>query len=97
MFYRKQQLRFFHGKIKEQSFRIRFKNHLLTVGTRTQSFFSVLESRLDMVFFRMRLLPTVYACHQFIHHQGLELNNQIEKSPRAQVRIGDRVGVPINA
>jgi ribosomal protein S4 len=45
----------------------------------------------------MRLLPTVYACHQFIHHQGLELNNQIEKSPRTQIRIGDRVGVPVNA
>jgi ribosomal protein S4 len=47
-----------------------------------------------MIFFRRRLLPTVYACHQFIHHQGLEINNRIEKSPRAQVRIGDMVGVP---
>jgi len=79
--------------MKEESFRIRFKNHLITAATRTHSFYSVLESRLDMVFFRRRLLPTIYACHQFIHHQGLEVNNRIEKSPRAQVRIGDRVGV----
>jgi len=90
----KQQLRFFHGKIKEESFRIRFKNHLITAGTRTQSFYSVLESRLDRVFFRRRLLPTIYACHQFIHHQGLEVNNRLEKSPRAQIRVGDIVGVP---
>ena len=97
MFYRKQQLRFFHGKIKEESFRIMFKNHLITVANRTNSFYSVLESRLDRIFFRRRLLPTVYACHQFIHHQGLEVNNRIEKSPRAQVRIGDRIAVPINS
>lgn len=94
VFYRKQQLRFFHGKVKEEAFRHFFRNHLSTVGGRTHSFFSALESRLDMIFFRRRLLPTIYSCQQFIHYHGLELNGSLERSPRALVAVGDRVSVP---
>jgi len=94
IFYIKQQLRLFHGEVKESVFRNLFRNHLNTVTTRSNSFFSALESRLDRFFFRRRLLPTIFACRQFIEHQGLEVNSQIEKSPRAQIRTGDIVVVP---
>jgi ribosomal protein S4 len=50
-----------------------------------------------MVFYRRRLLPTVFACHQFIHHHGLEVNGFPEKSPRALVAVGDTVSVPQSA
>lgn len=92
-FYAKQQLRLFHGEVKEGTFRNFFRNHLTAVTTRGHSFFSALESRLDRVFFRRRLLPTIFACRQFITHQGLEVNSGIEKSPRALIRTGDRVAV----
>lgn len=93
-FYTKQKLRFFHGKMKETAFRRFFRTHLSAVGNRTQSFFSALESSLDRVFFRRRLLPTVYACHQFIHHYGVQLNSKVEHSPRATVAVGDMLSVP---
>jgi len=93
IFYAKQQLRLFHGEIKESSFRNFFQNHLSATTTRNKSFFSALESRLDMVFFRRRLLPTIFACRQFIMHQGLEVNSGIETSPRALIRTGDMVAV----
>jgi ribosomal protein S4 len=64
------------------------------MSVQTSSFFISLESRLDRLFFRMRLLPTVFACHQFIHYNGLEINNQLEKSPRKEIKIGDVVTVP---
>jgi small subunit ribosomal protein S4 len=94
MFYAKQQLRFFHGEVKEGTFRNFFRNHLSAITSRGHSFFSALESRLDMVFFRRRLLPTIFACRQFITHQGLQVNSGVEKSPRALIRTGDRVAVP---
>jgi small subunit ribosomal protein S4 len=93
MFYAKQQLRLFHGEIKESAFRNFFRNHLSATTIRSKSFFSALESRLDMIFFRRRLLPTIFACRQFITHQGLEVNSKIELSPRALIRTGDRVAV----
>ncbi len=96
-FYTKQQLRFFHGKVKENTFRYLFQQHQSSVGHRTSSFFASLESRLDRFFFRMRLLPTIFACHQFIYQHGLSVNGCLEQSPRAIVRVGDRVSVPFKS
>lgn len=93
-FDRKQQLRFFHGKVKEDAFRQFFRYYRSTVGKPSTAFFSALESRLDRVFFRRRLLPTIFASHQFIQHQGLIVNGALEKSPRAIIRVGDTVEIP---
>jgi ribosomal protein S4 len=41
-----------------------------------------------MFLFRTRVLPTIYAANQFVHHQGVELNGFLEKSPHALVRPG---------
>jgi ribosomal protein S4 len=97
LFYIKQKLRFFHGKVKETAFRNLYKTHLIQRTIQTNSFFTVLESRLDRIFFRIRLLPTVFACHQFIHYNGLEINNKLERSPRKEIKVGDIVSVPIKA
>lgn len=96
-FYTKQQLRFFHGKRKESTFRYLFQHYQNAVGKRTNAFFSTLESRIDMFFFRRRLLPTIFACHQFIHHHGLQLNGNLERSPGATVRVGDIVTLPVKS
>jgi len=87
-FYNKQQLRHFYGKIREETFRNFFKNHLVGVNMRNNSYYSALECRADMFLFRTRLLPTLYAAKQFVQHQGIELNDRIEKSSNALVRPG---------
>lgn len=96
-FYAKQQLRLFHGEMKETAFRNFFKSHVKSISLRTKSFFGSLESRLDIVFFRRRFLPTIFACRQFIYHQGIEVNSIIEKSPRALINAGDIVALPVQA
>ncbi len=50
---------------------------------------ATLESRLDRVLFRTRLFPTIFACHQYIHHLGLSVNGVREFSPQAILRPGD--------
>ena len=87
-FYNKQQLRHFYGKIKEKAFRKFFRNHISSVTARNNSFYSALERRADMFLFRTRLLPTIYAANQFVHHQGIEINGKLEKSPNSLVRPG---------
>ena len=94
-FYLKQQLRHFYGKLTETAFRNIYKTHLLSTLDRNKSFFGALEQRADMFLFRMRLLPTIYACNQFIHHQGLVINSKrIEKCPSALIKIGDTISLP---
>ncbi len=97
LFYIKQKLYKFHGKIKEKSFKIIFKTHIIQMSTKTDSFYSVLESRMNIVFFRIRLLPTIFACHQFIQYNGLEVNNKLEISPNSQIKVGDMITVPEQA
>ncbi len=106
-FYTKQQLRAFHGKVKERTFRKLYSAYRATAAKRNQAFFAALESRLDRVLFRRRVLPTIFACHQLIHHHGIHINNtslssansevtvgSLEYSPSAHVRVGDIISVP---
>jgi small subunit ribosomal protein S4 len=87
-FYNKQQLRHFYGKFREETFRNFFKTHLTGINMRNSSYYSALERRADMFLFRTRLLPTIYAAKQFVHHQGIELNGRLERSSNALVRPG---------
>lgn len=93
-FYTKQQLRHFYGKVKESYFRVFFRNNLISIARRNNSFFSMLERRLDMVVFRMRFLPTIFASNQMIQHYGINVNKTVERSPNAIVKLGDVISLP---
>jgi ribosomal protein S4 len=92
-FYNKQQLRLFYGKIKETRFRSFYKKYLINSVNRNRSFFASLERRIDTIFFRSRLLPTIFACNQYIHHYGLRVNNKLEYSPHILLNPGDIISI----
>jgi ribosomal protein S4 len=94
-FYRKQQLKAFHGKFKEKTFRKNFQKYLNSGANRNRSFFASLERRLDVFFFRMRLLPTIFACNQYILQHGLLVNDGTERSPNALLKVGDVVSLNV--
>jgi ribosomal protein S4 len=99
-FYIKQQLRTFHGKRSEQAFRSLARRYQIGIasatGDNTRSFAAILSSRLDVTLFRIRFRPTIYACHQFIRHQGLAVNGQLSFAPQSKLRVGDTISlVPI--
>ena len=96
-FYLKQQLKHFYGKLKEHHLRTIFKSTWNKEQSfRKDIFVSSLEQRLDMVVFRMRLLPTIFSCHQFIDHQGVLVNNQLVSIPGYKVKLGDIVSLKKN-
>lgn len=89
VFYSKQQLRAFYGIQKEEIFRNFFKKFLRGAKGRNNMFAIALERRVDMVLFRLRFLPTIYACNQFVHHFGLNINGKKEYSANALIVPGD--------
>lgn len=89
VFYTKQQLRAFYGIQKEEVFRNFFKKFLGGAKGRNNMFAIALERRADMVLFRLRFLPTIYACNQFVHHFGLNINGKKEFSANALIVPGD--------
>lgn len=93
-FNQKQRLRQFYGNRKENTFASLFNNCRTMQGTTSQSFFSLLESQIDRTLYRRRILPTIYACRQLINHHGILINNGLEKSAHAQIKVGDTIALP---
>lgn len=89
LFQNKQQLRHFYGKFKEESFRNLFRAHLVGVYSRNNSFYSKLESRVDMFLFRSRNFPTLYSANQYVFHQGIEYDGVIYNSPNSVIGPGN--------
>lgn len=87
-FYAKQRFRAFFGKIEEHALRQLFKitKHITT--KLHSSFFVLLESRLDVILYRMRFLPTIFACNQFIRTYGVLLGDVKSNEPHSSIRPG---------
>jgi ribosomal protein S4 len=62
-------------------------------GLGTRSFGSRLGTRLDIILFRMRFLPTIYSCHQFVRHIGVSVNGALSYAPQSHLTVGDVVGL----
>jgi ribosomal protein S4 len=92
-FYAKQRFRAFFGKVEEHSFRQLFKITKGITTIRANSFFVSLESRLDVILYRIRFLPTIFACNQFIRTYGLTVGSNSFKEPHRHVRPGTILSV----
>jgi ribosomal protein S4 len=92
-FYLKQQMKAFHGILRENLFRNIFKSVLYTGLKRKRSFYTSLECRLDIFFFRMRILPTIFAANQYILRYGLLLNKVKQNTPSVFLKPGDLVKI----
>lgn len=90
-FYTKQQIRAFYGIYKEETFRNLFKYFLGGAQKNRSLFFCALESRLDVLLYRLRFLPTIYASRQFIRYCGLRVNRIRNNIPATRVNPGDIV------
>lgn len=86
----KQQLKKFYGKIKEKNFiKLFIKNWYARKKWRQHNFFFSLERRLDVILYRLRVLPTIYTCNQYITFNGLLVNNVLCKRPHFNANVGD--------
>ncbi len=95
LFYTKQQLKNFYGGLREYKLRNIFKKTWnVELFYRRNIFIGALEQRLNMVLFRMRLLPTIYSSTQYIMHKGIYVNNELITLPSYRVRIGAIVSIP---
>ena len=76
LFFNKQQLKSFYGGLNEYKLRNIFKKTWnVALFYRRNIFIGALEQRLNMVLFRMRLIPTIFTSTQFIIHKGIYVDN----------------------
>lgn len=94
LFFIKQSLKNFYGGLKEYQIRNIFKNTWNKEQyLKTNIFLGALEQRLSVVLFRMRLLPTIFACNQLITHHGILVNTKRVTLVNFRITIGDVVTI----
>lgn len=95
LFFTKQQLKSFYGGLKEYQLRNIFKKTWnVSQNFKKNVFLGALEQRLGVIFFRMKILPTMFACNQLIKHHGILVNNQNTMLINFRVSLGDIVSIP---
>lgn len=72
----KQKLRYYYGVIRESQFRSYFLKAKKTKGNTGISFLRLLESRLDVLIYRMNLVSTIFGARQLVAHGHIKVNGK---------------------
>lgn len=62
-------------------------------GKFDENFIKIMESRLDVVLFRICFFPTIFSARQWINHKHILVNNSIVTSAGYQLKSGDIISV----
>lgn len=89
----KQRLKRYYGDISEKQFRRAYEDASRRKGDTAENLIGLLERRLDMVVFRMNVVPTIFAARQFVNHGHVLVNGKRVTIPSYQVREGDVIEV----
>ena len=89
----KQKLKGYYGNISERQFRKYYAEAMRRKGDSGENLIGILESRLDTIVYRMKLVPTVFAARQFVSHGHVSVNGKRVTVPSFMVKVGDALEV----
>ena len=89
----KQKLKGYYGNISEKQFRKYYEEAMRRKGDNGENLIGILESRLDAIVYRMKLVPTVFAARQLVSHGHLAVNGRRVTVPSFMVKVGDKIEV----
>lgn len=89
----KQKLKGYYANLSEKQFHRLYKEAARRKGDTAQHLIGLLESRLDAVVYRMKLVPTPFAARQFVNHGHVRVNGKKVNIPSYMLKVGDVVEV----
>jgi small subunit ribosomal protein S4 len=89
----KQKLKGYYGNISEKQFRKYYAEAIRLKGDSGDHLIGLLERRLDMVVYRAKFVPTVFAARQFVSHGHVRVNGRRVNVASYQVKVGDTIEV----
>ena len=87
----KQKLKGYYGDVTEKQFKRTFTEADRMKGDTSQNLIGLLERRLDMVVYRAKFAPTIWAARQLVSHGHIRVNGRKLNIASAKVNIGDVV------
>ena len=85
----KQKLKGYYGDVTERQFRATYAEAVRMKGDTSQNLIGLLEQRLDMVIFRAKFAPTIFAARQIVNHGHINVNGRRCNIASAKVKPGD--------
>src|SRR5256885_12025078 len=70
----KQKLKGYYGDITEKQFKRNYSDAISMKGDASQNLIGLLERRLDMVVYRAKFAPTIWAARQLVSHGHVRVN-----------------------
>ena len=87
----KQKLKGYYGDITEKQFKKNYTQAIAMKGDASQNLIGLLERRLDMVVYRAKFAPTIWAARQLVSHGHIRVNGVKCNIASRRVNVGDVV------
>jgi small subunit ribosomal protein S4 len=89
----KQKLKGYYGDVTEKQFRRTYDEAAKMKGDASQNLIGLLERRLDMVVYRAKFVPTVFAARQLVSHGHVRVNGVKCNIASRRISIGDVISL----
>ena len=87
----KQKLKGYYANLSERQFRKTYDEAVRLTGDSSENLIGLLERRLDMVVYRAKFVPTVFAARQFVSHGHVKVNGRRVTIASIRLRAGDTI------
>ncbi|MBS0255736.1 MAG: 30S ribosomal protein S4 [Proteobacteria bacterium] len=93
----KQKLKGYYGDVTEKQFKRTYQEASRMKGDTGQNLIGLLEQRLDMVVYRAKFAPTIFAARQIVSHGHIRVNGVRCNIASRRIRPGDVVSLGTKA
>ena len=87
----KQKLKGYYGDITEKQFKKNYTQATAMKGDASQNLIGLLERQLDMVVYRAKFAPTIWAARQLVSHGHIRVNGVKCNIASRRVNVGDAI------
>jgi small subunit ribosomal protein S4 len=87
----KQKLKGYYGDITEKQFKRTYTEASAMKGDASQNLIGLLERRLDMLVYRAKFAPTIWAARQLVSHGHIRVNGVKCNIASRRVNVGDLI------
>ncbi|WP_338244706.1 30S ribosomal protein S4 [Aurantiacibacter hainanensis] len=89
----KQKLKGYYGDVTEKQFRATYKDATRMKGDTGQNLIGLLERRLDMIVYRAKFAPTIFAARQIVSHGHIKVNGVKCNVASRRCDVGDVISL----
>ena len=87
----KQKLKGYYGDVTEKQFKQTFQTASRMKGDASQNLIGLLERRLDMIVYRAKFAPTIWAARQLVNHGHVRVNGVKCNIASRRVNVSDEI------